>query len=77
MEHYDEASDEKKKMFDKPKEKKKYDALKSDENTETKKPLKCWICAESHMVKNCPSRPKVATISQSNTKKDEPSVGMM
>jgi len=69
VEHYDETSDEKKKKFDKPKEKKKDDASKLDEKTKMKKPLKCWICVEPHMVNNCPSRLKVASIAQSNMKK--------
>jgi len=75
VEHYDETSDERKKKFDKLKEQKKDDASKSDDKTKKKKPLKCWICAEPHTVKNCPSRPKVAAIAQSNTKKEEASVG--
>ena len=77
MEHYDETSYEKKKKFDKPKEKKKDDASKSNDKSKTKKPLKCWICAEPHTVKNCPSRTNVAAIAQSNTKKEEASMGMM
>lgn len=75
VEHYDETSDERKKKSDKPKEKRKDEASKSDEKT--KKPPKCWIFVEPHMVKNFPSRPKVAAIAQSNAKKEEPSVGMM
>jgi len=58
VEHYDETSDDRKKKSDKPKEKKKDDASKSDDKSKTKKALKCWICAEPHMVKNCPSKPK-------------------
>lgn len=68
MEHNDKASDGKKR-FDKPKEKKKYDASKLDEKSKKKKPLKCWICAEPHTVKNSPSRLKVVTIVQTNAKK--------
>ena len=76
MEHYDEASDGKKK-FDKMKEKKKDDASNEKTKTKTKKLVKCWIYAEPHTVKNCPSRPKVVAIAQSNAKKEELSVGMM
>lgn len=39
MEHYDETSNERKKKSNKPKEKKKDEALKLDEKM--KKPLKC------------------------------------
>ena len=76
VDHYDETSDEKKKS-DKPKEKNKDDASKSDDGSKTKKPLKCWICARPHMVKNCPSKPKVAAIAQSDGKNEDASVGMM
>ena len=74
--HLDETSDDKKKKSEKPKEKKD-DASKSDDGSKTKKPLKCWICAGPHMVKNCPSKPKVAAMAQSNEKNDDASVGMM
>ena len=77
MEHYDEISDDRKKKSNKPKEKKKDDASKSNDKVKMKKALKCWICAEPHMVKNFPSRPKVAVIAQSNVKDEEPYVGMM
>ena len=77
VEHYDETSDDRKKKSDKPKEKKKDDALKLDDKSKMKKTLKCWICTEPHTVQNCPSRPKVATIAQSNTKNEEAFVGMM
>ena len=77
VEHYDETSDDRKKKSDKSKEKKKDDALKSDDNLKMKKALKCWICAGPHTVKNCPSRPKVVAIAQSNMKNEEASVGMM
>eukprot|EP00253_Pinus_taeda_P024246 PITA_24246 len=51
VEHYDETSDEKKKKFDKPKEKStKDDASKSNDKSKTKKSLKCWICAEAHTI---------------------------
>jgi len=79
VEHSDEGTEEKKKKADKPKEK----AIKEEpsrlyDKTKTKKPLKCWICEETHMVKSCPSRPKVAVIAQSNVKKkEETSVGVM
>eukprot|EP00253_Pinus_taeda_P021800 PITA_21800 len=76
VEHYDETSDDRKKS-DKPKDKKKGDASKSDDSSKTKKVLKCWICAGPHTVKNCPSKPKVAAIAQSNAKNEEASVGMM
>ena len=75
VEHYDETSDDRKQKFDKPKEKKKDDASKSNDDSKMKKALKCWICAGPHMVKNCPSRPKVAAIAQSNMKDEEASVG--
>jgi len=61
VDHYDETFDEKKK-FDKSKAKKTDDASKLDDGSKMKKPLKCWICAGPHMVKNCPSKPKVAAI---------------
>eukprot|EP00253_Pinus_taeda_P030089 PITA_30089 len=66
-----------KKKSDKPKEKKKEDASKSDDKLKTKKALKCWICAEPHTVKNCPSRLHVVAIAQSNAKNEEASLGMM
>eukprot|EP00253_Pinus_taeda_P007240 PITA_07240 len=50
VEHYDETSDDRKKKFDKPKEKKKEDASKSDDKSKTKKPLKSWICVEPHTI---------------------------
>jgi len=77
VEHYDETSDDKKKKSDKSKEKKKDDATKSDDSSKTKKALKCWICARPHTVKNCPSKPKVATIAKSDAKNEGASVGMM
>jgi len=77
VEHYDETFDDKKKKFDKSKEKNKDDASKSDDSLKTKKALKCWICAVPHTVKNCPSKPKVATISQSDAKNEGASVGMI
>ena len=70
VEHYDETSDDKKKKSNKPKEKNKDDTLKSDDSSKTKKALKCWICAGPHMVNNCPSKPKVAAIAQSNAKNE-------
>eukprot|EP00253_Pinus_taeda_P036149 PITA_36149 len=77
VEHFDEGSDEKKKKYDKPKEKTtKEETLRLSEKSKTKKPLKCWICAEPHMVKNCPSRPKVATVTQSSAKKEKTSIGV-
>jgi len=76
VEHYDEASNGKKK-FDKMKEKKKDHASKSDEKSKMKKPLKCSICAEPHTVKNCLFKLKVAAIAQSNAKREEPSMGLM
>eukprot|EP00253_Pinus_taeda_P030661 PITA_30661 len=75
VDHYDETSNEKNKS-DKPKEKKKDDASKSDDNSKEKKPLKCWLCAGPHVVKNCPSKPKVAAAAQSD-EDDNDSVGMM
>jgi len=77
VEHYDGTSDDKKKKSDKSKEKKKDDASKADDSSKTKKALKCWICAGPHMVKNCPSKPKVAAIAQSDAKNEGSSVGMM
>jgi len=77
VEHYDEAFDDKKKKTDKPKEKKKDDASKSDDNSKTKKALKCWICVGPHTVKNCPSRPKVVAIAQSDANNEGASMGMM
>lgn len=60
VEHYDEGTKEKKKNTDKPKEKStKEGPSRSHDKAKTKKPLKCWICEEPHMVKNCPTRPKV------------------
>eukprot|EP00253_Pinus_taeda_P010563 PITA_10563 len=75
VDHYDETSNEKKKS-DKPKEKKKDDASEPDDNPKEKKPLKCWLCAGPHVVKNCPSKPKVAVVAQSD-EDDNASVGMM
>eukprot|EP00253_Pinus_taeda_P019796 PITA_19796 len=72
---YDETSNEKKKS-DKPKEKKKDDASELDDNPKEKNPLKRWLCAEPHVVKNCPSKPKVAAAAQSD-EDDNASVGMM
>ena len=43
VEHYDETSDDRKKKSDKPKDKKKDDALNLDDDSKTKKALKCWI----------------------------------
>ena len=60
---YDETSDDRKKNSDKPKEKKKDDASKSNDKSNMKKALKCWIYVEPHTVKNCLSRLKVASIS--------------
>lgn len=77
VEHYDETYDDRKKKSDKSKDKKKDDALNLDDDSRTKKALKCWICAGPHTLKNCPSKPKVATIAQSNTKNEEAYVGMM
>jgi len=77
VEHYDETSDDRKKKSDKPKDKKKEDASKSDDSSKMKKVLKCWICAGPHTVNNFPSKPKVATIAQSNAKNEEASMGMM
>ena len=77
VEHYDETCDDRKKKYDKPKEKKKEDASKLDYNLKMEKALKCWICAGPHMVKNCPYRPKVAAIAQSNAKEEGASMGMM
>lgn len=77
MEHYDETFDDGKKKSNKLKEKKKDDSLKSDDKSKMKEALKCCICAEPHTVNNFPSRPKVATISQSNANKGETSMGMM
>eukprot|EP00253_Pinus_taeda_P019438 PITA_19438 len=73
--HYDETSNEKKKS-DKPKEKKKDDASEPDDNPKEKKPLKRWLCAGRHVVKNCPSKPKVAAAAQSD-EDDNAFVGMM
>eukprot|EP00253_Pinus_taeda_P027727 PITA_27727 len=75
VDHYDETYNEKKK-FDKPKEKKKEDTPKADNAPKEKKPLKCWLCAGPHMVKNCPSKPKVAAAAQEE-EEDHASVGMM
>eukprot|EP00253_Pinus_taeda_P007920 PITA_07920 len=61
---------------DKPKEKKKEDASKSDDTPKEKKPLKCWLCAGPHVVKNFPSKPKVAAAAQEE-EEDNASVGMM
>eukprot|EP00253_Pinus_taeda_P015291 PITA_15291 len=72
---YDETSNEKKKS-DKPKEKKKDDASEPDDNPKEKKPLKRWLCVEPHVVKNFPSKPKVAAAAQSN-EDDNASIGMM
>ena len=77
MDHFDETSDDKKKKSKKPKEKKGDDASKADDGSKTKKPLKCWICAGPHTVKNCPSKPKMAAVAQSEEKNDDASVGMM
>lgn len=77
VEHYDETSHEKKKKFDKRKDKSTQDdALKSNDKSKTMQPLKRWICAETHMVKNCPSRLKVAAMAQPNAKKEETYVGV-
>eukprot|EP00253_Pinus_taeda_P035583 PITA_35583 len=67
VEHHDETSDDRKKKFDKPKDKKKEEASKSNDGSKLKKVLKCWICDGPHTVKNCPSKLKLAAIEQSNT----------
>lgn len=79
VEHYDEGIEEKKKKNDKLKENStKEEPSRLDDKVKMKKLLKCWICEEPHMVKNFPSRPKVAAISQSNLKKKEENfVGVM
>ena len=77
VEHYDETFDDRKKKFDKLKEKKEDDASNLDDNSKMKKALKCWICAGPHTVKNCPFKLKVAAIAQSNAKNEEASMGMI
>lgn len=63
VEHFDEGSDEKKKKYDKSKEKTtKEETSRLNDKSKTKKLLKCWICEEPHTVKNCPSTPKVAAM---------------
>eukprot|EP00253_Pinus_taeda_P018057 PITA_18057 len=75
MDHYDETSNERKKS-DKPKEKKKKDTPKADNAPKEKKPLKCWLCAGPHTVKNFPSKPKVVTAAQEEGEVNA-SVGMI
>jgi len=58
VEHYDEGSNENKK-YDEPKEKAmKEETSRLNDKSKTNKPLKCWICEGSHVVKNCPSKPQ-------------------
>lgn len=76
VDHYDETSNEKKK-FDKPKERKKEENPKSEDGAKFKKPLKCWLCDGPHTVKNCPSKSKVAVVTQPVEEDDNASVGMM
>ena len=77
VQHYDETSDDRKKKSDKPKDKKKDDASKLDDSSKKKKALKCWICIGPNTVKNCPSKPKVVAIAQSDVRNEGASVGMM
>lgn len=68
-----------KRNFDKPKEKhSKEDDVRTCYKLKENKPLKCWLCEDDHMVNNCPSKPNIATVTQSKgKKKEEPVVGMM
>lgn len=79
VDHFDEGIEEKKRKFDKMKEKPiKEDHVKVGGKVKAKKPMRCWLCGEEHTVKNSPSRPAVATLAQfDENKKEELAVGMM
>ena len=77
VDHFEETFDDKKKKSEKPKEKKNDDTPKPDDGSKMKKPLKCWLCEGPHMVKNCPSKLKVAMVAQSDDEGNDASVGMM
>eukprot|EP00253_Pinus_taeda_P022531 PITA_22531 len=75
VDHYDETSNEKKNSGN-PKEEKRKDAPKTDNAPREKKPLKCWLCAGPHTVKNCPSKPKTVAATQMD-EEDDAEAGMM
>lgn len=52
---------------------------RSNDKLNMKEPLKCWICEEPHIVKNFPSKLKVAVVAQATMKKkkEELFVGVM
>lgn len=77
VDQFEEISDDKKKKTEKPKEKKDEGVSKPNDGPKMKKPLKCWLCEGPHTVKNCPSKPKVAAIAQSDDEGNDASVGMM
>jgi len=72
VEHYDGGTEERKKKFNKLKEKyTKEDNFRLNDKLNMKKHLKCWLCEENHIVNYFPSGLIVVATTQSSAKKKE------